>query len=494
MEIKIIGRKKEKQLLQKAFSSKEAEFIAVYGRRRIGKTFLIRHFFTKQKGIFFQVSGIHNADLKVQLKEFKKEIERTFYDAKIELQTPQTWLNAFEILTNAIYTQGKKQKIVLFFDEFPWMATKKSGLLQALDYYWNRFWVDQPNIKLIICGSAASWIIKNILNNRGGLHNRVTERLHLEPFSLYETKLYLKNLSINLNHYHVLTLYMCIGGIPFYLKSIQKGLSVIQNINQLCFQKDGILSDEFKELFKSLFEEKGQHENLIKLIASKRNGINRKELEKKLQYKGGTLTKWLEELETAGFITSFLSFDKKRGTYYKIIDEYVLFYLTWVYPNSQSRLEKEITDHYWEIVSQTQEWKSWSGYAFESICYKHIKNIQKALHIPEGSSATTWKYVADSKKIIEEKEEEEGAQIDLLFDRPDQTISLCEIKYSNKPFVIDKKQSKELLRKKNIYEKITKTNKQIFFSMITSSYLKKNMYSEEIIASEVTLEDLFVEI
>ncbi len=486
METKeIIGRDKEKEKLQKAFFSKESEFIAVYGRRRIGKTFLIRHFFSKQKGVFFQVSGIHYADLKVQLKEFKKEIERAFYNEKVELKAPDTWMEAFEMLTNSISMSDKNKKIVLFLDEFPWMATRKSGLLQALDYFWNRFWVDLTNVKLIICGSAASWIIKNILNNKGGLHNRVTLKLNLEPFSLHETKLYLKYLGVKLDNYQILTLYMCIGGVPFYLKSIEKGLSAVQNINHLCFKKDGLLATEFKELFTSLFEERGQHETLIKLIASKRNGISRVELEKHIQHKGGTLTSWLKELETAGFISSFLSFGKERGTYYKIIDEYTLFYLTWVHPNSQSRLQKEITSHYWEIISQTPAWKAWSGYAFESICYKHINNIQKALNVPEGSSATTWRYVPP-KKI-----EEEGAQIDLLFDRPDSSITLCEIKYSSDHFVVDKAEAKELLRKKSVYQKIMKTKKHIFVSMITASRLKKNMYSEELIDSEATLDDLF---
>lgn len=485
MEIKIIGREIEQQKLLKAFSSKEAEFIAIYGRRRIGKTFLVRHFFSHQKGIFFQVSGIHHAPLKMQLNEFKKEIERAFYNQKINLRTPDTWLEAFEMLTNAMHLFKKNQKVVLFFDEFPWMATKKSGLLQALDYYWNRFWVDQPNVKLIICGSAASWIIKNILNNKGGLHNRVTLKLNLDAFTLQETKLYLRHLGVGLDYNQILTLYMCIGGIPFYLKSIEKGLSVVQNINQLCFKKNGLLFNEFDELFSSLFEEKGQHETLIKIIASKRNGISRMELEKQVHYKGGTLTNWLKELETAGFISSFIPFGRERGTYYKIIDEYTLFYLNWVHPGAQNRLQKEITTHYWEIVSKTPAWYAWSGYAFEAVCYKHIQNIQKALHIPEGSSATTWRYSAPKKT------DESGVQIDLLFDRPDNTITLCEIKHSYGPFVIDKEQAQELIKKKETYKKVTKTTKQIFISMITSSQLKKTMYSEELIASESTLEDLF---
>ena len=487
MKIKIIGRTIEKQKLDKAWNSKEAEFVAVYGRRRVGKTYLIRHFFESQKGLFFQVSGIHHAALKTQISEFTKEIERVFYDNKVKLSTPDTWLKAFEILTNTIQQQRKNKKIVLFFDEFPWMATRKSGLLEALDYYWNRFWVDQPNVKLIICGSAASWIIKNILNNKGGLHNRVTLKINLEPFCLYETKLYLKNLGLILDDYQILNLYMCIGGIPFYLKSLDKGLSVAQNINQLCFKKDGFLANEFQELFSSLFEEKGQHEVLIRLIAAKRNGINRKELEKQVNYKGGTLTGWLKELETAGFIVSFMPLGKERGTYYKVIDEYTLFYLNWVHGDAQNRLQKEITNQYWSLISKTPAWQAWSGYAFEAICYKHIGNIQKALCIPDGSMATTWRYSPPKKTT------EWGVQIDLLFDRPDDAVTVCEMKYASNPFLIDKQLAHELTRKAEIYKKVTKTGKQIFISMITASYIKNNMYSDKLMASQATLADLFKE-
>ena len=485
---KIIGRHYEQQQLQKVFESKEAEFIAIYGRRRVGKTFLIRNFFTNKTCLFFQVSGIHKGRINLQLNEFKNEIERAFYSDKggLQLKQPENWMDALQLLTESIEITKGHKKVILFLDEFPWMATPKSGLLQALDYYWNRFWVNNPKIKLIVCGSAASWIIRHILNNKGGLYNRVTSRIHLEPFTLYETKEYLRQRGIIYNNIQILDLYMCIGGIPFYLKFIEKGLSAVQNINRLCFQKKGSLLDEFKNLFSSLFDHAQDHEKIIRAIASRREGLSRTELENITESKGGRLSERLQELEEAGFIMEFIPWGKEKGIYYRIIDEYTLFYLKWISPEKKMRLTKESGIKFWEDASQTPSWKAWAGYAFEAVCYKHLANIRKALHIKEGATAATWRYSS-------KKENEEGAQIDLLFDRTDDTLNICEIKYCKEAYAIDKSYAKDLLRKVDIYRNITKTEKQIFLSMVTSCRLKKTMYSEEIISSHVELDDFFKE-
>jgi AAA+ ATPase superfamily predicted ATPase len=488
IDSKIVGREDEQHQFHRVLDSHEAEFVAVYGRRRVGKTYLIRKFFESKPCLLFHASGVQNRPQESQLSAFKREIETTFYGnvRKGFLGEPKNWMDALSLLTEAINLNKDPQKIILFLDELPWMATHKSGLLSALDYYWNRFWVNNPRIKLIICGSAASWIIENILNNKGGLHNRVTLRVRLEPFTLKETEMYLNYRGITLIKPQILELYMCIGGIPYYLKMVEKGLSVVQNINKMCFQKRGTLFDEFNNLFSSLFDHSEVHEEIIKVISSKREGMERSEIERLVQTKGGHVTKYLSELEEAGFITAFLPQGRERGLYYKIIDEYTLFYLTWIAPRTKKRLREEGTSHYWETVSQSSAWKSWCGYAFEAVCYKHLTAIRKALKIPDGSSATTWRYFP-KKGIIGD----EGAQIDLLFDRPDGVVSLCEIKYCKEPFVIDKQVAQELFRKVKIYEKVTKTNKQIFVSMITACRLKKNLYESEAIASEAGVKDLF---
>ena len=220
--MKVIGRQEEIKQLEKIFQSQNAEFVAVYGRRRIGKTYLIKQFFKDKKCLFLKSSGLLNGKLKIQLENFQKEIEATFYENRpgMRLSAFSNWNDAFRALHDAIELFAEKQKIVIFLDEFPWMAKPKSGLLEALDYFWNRFWSEDKRIKLIICGSAASWIIENILHNTGGLHNRVTLKLHLSPFSLKETQDYLQSKKIKYNLDQILKLYMCIGGVPYYLTDV----------------------------------------------------------------------------------------------------------------------------------------------------------------------------------------------------------------------------------------------------------------------------------
>jgi uncharacterized protein len=484
----IIGRQYEQKQLQKIFQSDTAEFVAVYGRRRVGKTHLIREFFGKKPCIFFRSSGIHKGNLRKQLEKFKKEIENIFYKGRkgTKLSTFLNWHDAFEALKDAVDLFSGKQKVVIFLDEIPWMATPKSGLLEALDYYWNRYWAEDRKIKLIICGSAASWIIDNVLHDTGGLHNRVTLRLPMAPLTLLETKAYLNYKNVHYSNEQILTLYMCLGGIPFYLNFIEKGLSAIQNINAICFSKKGTLYDEFELLFASLFKKHEVHEEIIKFIASKREGVARYEIESYLKYKGGRLTGRLKELEEAGFIISFIPWQKERGVYYKVIDEYTLFYLTWIAKRSRGHISKNIDDHYWEILSLKPTWKAWAGLSFEAVCLKHINQIKKALYIQAGSEIYSWRYTSD-------QDGESGAQIDLVFDRPDNVVSLCEIKYCSAPFLMDKKYASHVINREKIYCKVTKTNKQIFHSMVVSGGIKKTMYSQEIIASYATLNDLFRE-
>ncbi len=486
---KIVSRLKEKELLNRLLKSKNAEFLALYGRRRIGKTYLIRNFFEEAPCVFFHVTGMQEGKLEEQLELFVKQIGITFYNGA-SLAPRKRWMDAFEDLTKAIQTLPKNKKVVLFFDEFPWMATKKAKLLSALDYYWNRYWVNDPRLKLIVCGSSASWVIKNIINNKGGLYNRITYSLKLEPFTLSETKTFLRHKGIKLNHQQILDLYMVIGGVPYYLSRLNKGKSASEYIDELCFQKSGLLFGEFENLFKSLFHESETYLKLCRVIAKYRYGIGQAQLLKESQVSpGGRTVQRLKELEDAGFIMSFIPYGhKEKGITYKIIDEYTLFYFHWIEPNLSALRKKDRVSGYWHSKSKTPSWKSWGGYAFEAVCYKHLPLIRKALNMDPGAEAGTWKYVPKRKQM-----EENGAQIDLLFDRPDGVITVCEIKYTEHPFVIDKAYAKSLLNKVTVYQKHTHTKKQIFLAMITSGGLKRTLYSEEHITQHVSLEDLFKE-
>ena len=323
-------------------------------------------------------------------------------------------MDAFEELTNAIKKSPKNRnrKIVLFFDELPWMATRKSGVISALEYFWNRYWVDDPRIKLIVCGSAASWIIKKIIKNRGGLHNRVTRKIRLIPFNLHETFLFLKHIGYQCNRQQALKLYMVMGGIPFYLKQIKKNYSVDQNIDKLFFNSNGLLFDEFDEVFSSLFDHSDQYRELITLIASYKDGVSRSTLEEKnkLTGAGGRLTRRLEDLENAGFISHYIPFGhKKLGVFSRINDEYCYFYLKWI-KAIKHILKQDRTTKFWKKIINTPEYFNWMGYVFENSCYKHIPQIKKALSLDDSSLFSPWRY------IPRKGSQESGSQIDLLFD------------------------------------------------------------------------------
>ena len=487
MPNEIIGRFEEQSELHAILNSNKSEFVAVFGRRRIGKTFLIRNYFQSKKCIYFQVIGLQKGSLENQLQNFSDSLSETFYD-KMPMQAASSWKDAFQRLTAVIEKQNKKDKIVIFFDELPWMATSRSGLLEALDYFWNKHWVEFKNLKLIVCGSTASWILKKIIYNKGGLHNRVTRQIILRPFSLKETKLYLDKMGYPTDINSVLEIYMSIGGIPFYLNGIKKQLTANQNINNLCFRKGGLLFDEFDKLFKSLFKEADIYVELIRVIAKKQYGISRAELEGKIKLskKGGTLTERLKDLEEAGFILSFLPlWHKARGVYYKVIDEFSLFYLTWMEAEKNTLIKAESKSNFWKLKHKTPEWNNWAGYAFEAVCYKHIDNIRVALDIPDDSRSSVWKTSA------EKGDGQSGTQIDLLFDRNDDAITLCEIKYSAYPFIIDKGYAKNLLNKKEIFIKVTGTKKKIFMAMIASNGVKNNFYADDLLSAIITLRHLF---
>lgn len=482
---KIIGRSHEQSVLSRLFKSKKAEFLAIYGRRRVGKTFLVKNYFSKTTCTFFNATGIQKGSIEEQLEQFSKQVGVTFY-AGASITKRNRWWDAFEDLHKAIEQVASNKKIVLFFDEFPWMVTKRSNLLKVLEYYWNHYWCHDPRIKLIICGSSASWIIDKIVNNKGGLYNRVTWTIRLYPFSLYETKSYLTDLGVKLNNRQILDLYMALGGIPHYLSKVTPGASAHQAIDALLFRKDGALVSEFERLFASLFQASDTYINIVQVIAKHRYGINQAQLIKEAKLsEGGSAHRKFKELEETGFISSFLPYGhQEKGVYYKVIDEFILFYLYWV-QSRLSSIRQNTSSNYWVSKAQSPSWKSWSGYSFEAVCNKHLAQIRKALDIHPGADTGSWRFVSKSDN------DKKGAQIDLLFDRPDNTITLCEIKHSDKPFVIDKAYAKELQGKIEIYQQQTRAQKQILIAMITSNGLKESIYSQKMISSSTDIEDLF---
>ncbi len=485
----ILGREKEKEVLDAIWNSKEAEFVAIYGRRRVGKTYLIRQYFS-EKGLYLEASGAKDKPLKTQLENFMKALSKTFFGG-VALATPTSWDAAFDVLTQELEklpkNRSSSKKVTIFLDELPWMATKRSKLLQSLDYYWNLHWSRLPYISLIVCGSAASWMLEKLIYAKGGLHKRITRKILLEPYTLKETEQFLRTRGVIYNQKQIVDLYMAIGGIPFYLKGVKKGFSAAQNIDALCFEKNGLLYDEFDNLFESLFEQGDINLQIVRQIVKRGNRISREQLieEAGLQ-SGGTLNKRLRELEAAGFIQSFLPYGRTaRDHFYRVIDEFSLFHLRWIEPYLASKMMYD--EHgYWQNMSKTPAVSSWLGLAFETICLKHIGQIRKALGIENvACKIGGWQF------IPKRGSDEEGVQIDLLFDREDGVITLCEIKYSENHFVVDKAYAKKLMLKSDIFEKYMKTTKQIFIAFITTNGLKPSIWSSELVQQQATIKDFF---
>jgi len=473
----LVGRTEEKKILENALSNAGAELIAMYGRRRVGKTFLIKSVFEKQ--LAFEFSGVHNANKKEQLEGFSIALQKAM-GSSLKLAIPESWIAAFQLLESYLDTIVKKKKVVVFFDEFPWLNTHKSGFLKAFEHFWNSYASTCPNLKVVICGSAASWMIQNVVNNRGGLHNRVSIRMRLIPFTLTETEAYLKSRSVNLDRYQILQLYMVLGGIPQYLKAVQPGQSATQIIDQVCFTKHGQLKDEFNKLYASLFDNASHHINVVRALSAKSKGMTRNEIiEVTGLSSGGTTTNILLELEESGFIHSYIPFEKElKETVFRLTDEYSIFYLKYI---EKSRAVGAGT---WMRLSETSSWKSWSGYAFEAVCFKHISQIKSALGIASiYTEESVWRFIS--------KKGQPGAQIDLLLDRKDYCINICEIKFSTGQFAITKKYSEELVQKKTVFIAKVKPKKTVFITMITTYGVVPNVYSKGIVQSELTMDALF---
>lgn len=476
----IIGRKQELKLLDKIYNSKEAEFVIVYGRRRVGKTYLIREFFSNKKCKLLHATGLQHGTQKKQLKKFTEAISETFLD-NIPIETPKNWGDAFNVLHKQILKN--KGKIIIFLDELPWMATRKSGLLEEIDYYWNRNWSKIKNVILIACGSSASWLIRKIINNKGGLHNRVTCSINLLPFNLSETQDFLKSRNINLNQKNILSLYMALGGIPYYLKYVEKGLTAQQNIQNIFFIKKSPLKDEFNKLFESLFEHAESYIELIKLISKRKEGVRREQLRLEAEHSsgGGRLSKRLQDLKDVGFIEENIPFGRSKGEYYKLIDEFCLFYLKWI----DIKKHIKFTEGYWLDQSQRPSYYAWSGYAFEAVCIKHLNQIVSALNIKASGQVCGWRFIPRKKDF-------NGAQIDLVIERNDDAITLCEIKYTDQKFIMDKQYANNLQNKINIFKEKTKTNKQLFMAIVSANGVNESKYLLNLIdGGIVTLNDLF---
>jgi len=465
----IIGRKKEIDQLERILDSNNPEMVAVYGRRRVGKSFLISEFF-KGNSDFIEIIGTKNTLKKIQIQRFLHSYGDLLSCDKQEKKISD-WDQIFLLLKKYIDQNKYKKKIVIFFDEVPWLDTKNSHFLSALEYAWNKFFSKQ-NVKIIVCGSSASWMIKKIINNKAGLHNRLTAKIKLLPFNLQETKDYFNHRNITLEEKQIADLYMAIGGIPKYLSYVTPGHSVPQIIEQLFFDKEGPLHNEFEELYSSLFDNYKTHLKIVKTLSASATGLAQNDLIRKSKLSaGGSTVNTLRELEESGFLLSVPFYgQKKKDKRYRLVDEFTHFYIKWI---GQKRLSPQKNS--WVHQMNSMRYRIWAGYQFENICLKHTLQIKQKLGI---SGIYTEEFCWYNDKT----------QIDLLIDRADKTINLCEIKFHDSQIEKITELDSDLKNKLNEFKTSTKTKKLIIKTLI-SVYGTKTRQS--FINHQVLLTDLF---
>jgi uncharacterized protein len=476
--MRLVGRAREREALDRAMSSTDPELVAVYGRRRVGKTFLVREHLGQD--LCFELTGVHDGKMADQLANFADALARA---AGRDQALPQDWSEALARLREHLETlRRRRRKRVVFFDELPWLASRRSGFLPALEHFWNSWASRRSDFVFVVCGSAAAWMVRKVIDARGGLHNRVTRRIRLEPFDLYETEQFLTARGIDLDRYAALELYMAMGGVPHYLKEVERGQSAAAAIDKVCFADNGLLRTEFGRVYASLFEHHERHEGLIRALASHPTGLMRAEVGARTgAASGGRLSRTLEELEESGFVlrTTRFGHDVKDAKY-RIGDEYSLFYLRWI-ERYRSRAR-----NVWATKRGSPAWRAWSGYAFEGICLKHVAQLKRALGIDAVETKESgW----DHRPLAEG---ETGAQIDLLIDRKDAAVNLCEMKFSESEFVVDKRYADELRRKREAFRSATGTRKTVFITLVTTFGVAHNKHRRAVVDVAIDMDALFV--
>lgn len=466
----IIGRQSVIEELNQIYHSKKAELVAIYGRRRIGKTYLIRELY--QEEWCFYHTGLSPVEAKnersgmlgLQLQNFASSLRQ--FGADIEA-APTNWIEAFDMLIALLKRHSRKQRCVVFIDELPWMDTERSGFMTAFEHFWNGWASAQKNLMLIVCGSATSWMEDCLINDKGGLYGRVTCEIHLEPFRLSECAEYYRSKGIVMDRYDQLQCYMIMGGVPFYMDGLQKGKSLAQNIDTLFFNQHAPLRNEFDRLFASLFTNHEDCKKVVRLLAARREGFPRKEIAALtgIPY-GGGLTNLLKSLKASDFITDYTPYNRSsRHQHYKLIDNFCLFYLKFIDD------VKNLSSTFWQNNLLSPKLNAWRGFAFETVCFEHSDKIKAALGISGvHTEIAPWR----------SNETSPAHQIDMVIDRADRIVNICEMKFSTAEYTITKAYDKELREKAQAFIEETGSKKTPHLTMLTTYGLKHNEYSNRV--------------
>ena len=476
MRSRITGRVDECERLENCLLADTAQLIVIYGRRRVGKTFLINEFFEEQMA--FRLTGSFHENTAYQLSNFSREISRRSGEKKA---VPDDWPAAFEMLRDYLESLPKQDKQVVFFDEMPWLDTEHSSFSPAFEWFWNDWASTQHHFLFVVCGSATTWMLDHFINNKGGLFNRQTCRIYLKPWTLAETETFLAARGIRWSRYEIAECYMIMGGIPYYLSLLNNKKSLNQNIDFLFFRDRSELWDEFEHLYRTLFTNSSNYIKIVEALSRKKSGMSRNELSQAAKLPAnGAFTKFLNDLEASGFIRiSRFYQQKKKSALYQLADYYTAFYFHFL------RDRQGHDEHYWQNTIDLPSRRAWTGLTFEQVCKDHIPQIKKKLGITGVlSDESVWYSNGDMDLGIP------GAQIDLLIHRRDRVVHLCEMKFSVDEYIIDKSYEQTLRRKVETFRQMTKCRESIFLTMITTYGVIQNQHSF-LVQSQVTLDDLF---
>lgn len=483
MEV-IIGRKNEINELKTQYLSGRAEFVAIYGRRRVGKTFLVDEALNGK--ITFRHAGLSPVDANGKANNLKKQLQH-FYQSLLlhgvkKSHCPKNWLEAFFMLEMHLQTIDNGKRQVVFIDELPWLDTPRSGFVTALEAFWNGWACHRHNMMLVVCGSANSWMLDNLVNNHGGLYGRTTYEIKLSPFTLAECELFYKSKGVVMSRYDIAQAYMMLGGIPYYMNYISRERSLAQNIDAMFFNPNGKLRGEFKRLFESVFTQPEELEKIVRFLSTRRKGFTREEIAKGTGlFYNGDLSKWLNALVASDFIERYAPFgESKRTDYYKLTDPFCLFYLRFVDE------QKAIDPSFWMSNVKSDKIKVWRGYAFEDLCMRHVDNIKRALGISGiSSNQSSWAVIGD--------DEQDGTQIDMLIERADNVINMCEMKFYSEPFAVKKSYHMKLVHRTNMLVEHVNRKTAIHSVLVTTYGLTYNEYSGDFV-NVITMDDLFKEL
>lgn len=471
---KLIGRETEISMLQRCMNSSQSELVVVYGRRRVGKTFLVRKFFNDNYAFHFV--GAHRQNTKQQLNNFALALQR--YSGAEKPPVFSTWAEAFSCLQHYLESRTDLKRKVVFIDEMPWIDNKQSRFVEAFEYFWNSWAMNRDDIVLVACGSATSWMADKLEENQGGLHGRITCRIYIRPFTLRECKLYLRLLHIDWDEYQIMQCYMIFGGIPYYVSLLDNKLSLPQNIDRLFFTRGGMLRDEFDELYNALFPQADKYIEIVRLLASHREGLQRTQIENSTGLSGGSLSRILKNLERCDFIVCLNQpFKRVKGAIYKLVDFYTLFYYKFV------EHDRSGDEQYWTHNFQSRAVSAWEGFSFELLCFMHTRQIKQALGISGiATEVSSWRQQATVGT--------RGAQVDLVIKRVDKIVHLCEMKFGSGPYAISVDYADKLRQRQMLFAQSSGINRGIVHTFITPYGVKHGKYSG-LVHSEVCAHDLF---